>query len=76
MSMYSPEKAWQQLYRAALFETDKTKAAEQIAHAERVIAARARTLFNSRDNAMAERNALDATRYALKVLKLYKRVEL
>lgn len=70
MSFYLPEKAWQELYKAALFETDKTKAAERMAHAERVILARARCLFENPD-ALAERNALDAALYALHVLRFY-----
>lgn len=71
MSIDSPEKAWQELYRAALFETDKTKAAERMAHAERVIEARARSLFNNADKSLAERDALDAAFYALGVSRFY-----
>ena len=36
---------WQQLYKTALFETNRNKVAERIAEAERLIAARARELF-------------------------------
>ena len=67
----SEQNSWQDLYRAALFEADKTKTAERIAHAERVIVARARNLFNATSNAWAERSALDAALYALGVLKVY-----
>jgi hypothetical protein len=73
MSNYSPEEKWQVLYKTALFEADKSKAAEKISDAERAIAARARSLFTHPDNASAERNALDAAFYALGVLKLYTR---
>lgn len=71
MNMECPEKTWQELYRAALFETDKTKTVERIAEAERVIVARARSLFHDRNSAWAEHNALDAAFYALNVLKFY-----
>ena len=38
-------RAWRKSYTAALFEIDKTKLAERIAHAEKALALRARELF-------------------------------
>lgn len=66
-------KTWQELYKAALFETDKGKTAERIADAEQAIIARARSLFNSPCNPSGERNALDAAFYALNIMKFYGR---
>ena len=74
MNIERPGKNWQELYRAALFETDKTKIAERIAEAEQVIVARVRSLFHDPDTAWAEHNALDAAFYALNVLKFYSHV--
>jgi hypothetical protein len=71
MSNPFPKEAWQELYTAALFETDKSKAAERISAAEQVIVARVRNLFHHPDNPSAERNALDAALYALSILKVY-----
>jgi hypothetical protein len=73
MSNSFPGREWQELYRAALFETDKSKAAERISDAEQVIRARVRNLFHHPDNPSTERNALDAALYALGVLKVYNR---
>jgi hypothetical protein len=82
MSNSFPGREWQELYRAALFETDKSKAAERISDAEQVIRARVRSLFHhpdcpsterNPDNPSIERNALDAALYALGVLKGYSR---
>jgi hypothetical protein len=41
---------WQQLYKTALFETNRNKVAERIAEAERVTTARARELFKGSRN--------------------------
>lgn len=71
MSNCFPQEAWQERYKAALFETDKSKAAERIFDAEQVIVARVRNLFHQPDNPSAERNALDAALYALSILKHY-----
>lgn len=75
MSTYVSKKPWQESYKAALFESDKSKAAERIADAERMTVTRARCLFNHPNNAHAERNALDAALYALNVPKLFTCVE-
>jgi hypothetical protein len=60
---------WQALYKAALFEMNRSKVAERIAEAERVIAARARDLFNEPTDTIEEQHALDDALYALHALK-------
>ena len=40
-------KSWRELYKAALFETDKNRMSERIAHAEWALAVRARELFHA-----------------------------
>jgi hypothetical protein len=60
---------WQQLYKTALFETNRNKVAERIVEAERVIAARARDLFKEPADMIEEQNALDDALYALHALK-------
>ena len=60
---------WQQLYKTALFETNRNKVAERIAAAERVIAARARELFKEPADMIEEQHALDDALYALHALK-------
>jgi hypothetical protein len=42
---------WQDLYKAALFESDRTKLAERIAEAERAIVVRTRVLFHQAQDA-------------------------
>jgi len=64
-------KNWQDLYKAAIFETNQTKVAERIAQAEWAIIVRAHALFTQLDGAVQERSALDAALYALRVLKDY-----
>lgn len=75
MRTFVPEKPWQDLYKAALFETDKSKTAKRIADAERMILVRAQTLMNQPNNSCAERNSLAVALYALSVLKIYRRAE-
>jgi hypothetical protein len=40
------EKNWQEFYRAAISERDAGKAADLIAHVEKIIVSRTRTLFD------------------------------
>jgi hypothetical protein len=49
------EGGWRDLYRAALFEPNKSKTPMRIANAEKKIAARARELSNSGDHDALER---------------------
>ncbi|HEX4485519.1 MAG TPA: hypothetical protein VH088_04590 [Terriglobales bacterium] len=61
--------AWQDLYRAALCESDRTEIVSRIATAEQRIAARERELFNDRNPNLAERNALNVALFSLQALK-------
>ena len=70
----NPKTSWRKLYKAALFEADKTKIAERISDAERDIVARLRSLFHHKSNVSAERRALDAAVCALSVLNAYTRL--
>jgi hypothetical protein len=75
MSSGVGKKEWQELYLAALFETDESKTAGRIADAERMIVERARSLFHHPNSGGAERDALHAALHALSALKLCARVE-
>jgi hypothetical protein len=57
------------LYKAALFEVDKTKLPERIAQAEKALALRARELFRIAGDNIEEEQALDDTMCALHVLR-------
>src|SRR4030088_519575 len=61
-------KAWSELYKVALFETDKSKLSERIADAQTALALRARELFHTGHEHLQERKAVDAAIYALYVL--------
>ena len=65
----SPSKSWKELYRAALYETDKSKLSERIANAEWALALRARELFHTGREHLQERQAVDAAIYALHALR-------
>lgn len=65
----SPSKSWKELYRAALFETDKNRVSERIANAEWALALRARELFHTGREHLQERQAVDAAIYALHALR-------
>jgi hypothetical protein len=60
---------WKELYRSALFELNKDKLPARIAAAEKIIAARARELFNSGDHDILERRELNVALYALVALR-------
>jgi hypothetical protein len=60
---------WRELYKAALFETDKNRLPERIAEAEKAIVARARELFNTTTDNIEEDQALDDALYALRALQ-------
>jgi hypothetical protein len=64
---------WRDLYRAAVFEKDRAKAAELILDAERVITLRVRSLFHTQSGASDERQALHAALHALHLLRHYSR---
>lgn len=60
--------AWRELYKAALFETDRSKIPNRIEQAERAIIMRARQLFGSATDTIEEDQALDDALYALRAL--------
>jgi hypothetical protein len=67
-ALYPNVQSWRVLYRAALFETDRTKLPERIASAEQAIIARGRQLFGSCTDD-SESQGLDDALYALRALK-------
>ena len=61
---------WRELYTAAVFERDKCRMSERIAHAEWALLLRARELFYAGGGDYSqEQQALEAAMYALNVLK-------
>ena len=60
---------WRELYKAALFETDKSKLPDRIAEARQAIMVRARELFNAPSDNIEEDQALDDALYALRALQ-------
>jgi hypothetical protein len=62
---------WHELYKRALFETDKQELALRIAEAERAIIVRGRDLFKVSDSGDTddEVQALDDALYALRALR-------
>jgi hypothetical protein len=65
----SPLPSWRELYKAALFETNRDKLPERIANAEKAIIARARELFASTADTIEEDQALDDALYAMRALQ-------
>ena len=61
--------SWKELYKAAIFEPDKTKILERIADAEIALAMRARELFHGSGDNTGERQELDASMSALHTLR-------
>jgi hypothetical protein len=64
-----PSSAWRQLYKAALFETDRKMIPSRIDEAQKAIVARARELFGSSTDTIEEDQALDDALYALRALQ-------
>jgi hypothetical protein len=64
---------WQDLYKAAILETEQAKLAERIAHAEWAIIVRGYGLLNRSESSLQERRAMDAALDALRILKDYSR---
>jgi hypothetical protein len=59
---------WRELYRAALYEVDKSKLPQRIAEAEKAVVLRARELFQAAGDNGEETEALDDVIYALHAL--------
>ena len=62
---------WRELYRAALFETDRHKLLSRIAEAEKALILRARELFAMSGVNSEEGQAVDQALYALRALRQY-----
>jgi hypothetical protein len=62
-------RAWRELYKAALFEADKTKLPERIAQAEKALGLKAQELFYVAGDSIEERTALDDAVYVLHALR-------
>jgi len=65
----SPQDAWRNLYKAALFEPDPARLPDHISRAESAIVARARQLFDQQGDHIEEEIALDDALYALQALR-------
>ncbi len=63
-----PSAKWEDLYTAALVETDSTRAFALITQAQNAIVVRARRLFASGDESFPEKQALDSALLTLKLL--------
>ena len=68
-SEQSSEKAWRDLYLAALFEGDSAKLSERIAEAEYAVSLRARELWYSGGDHHKEKHALTGAMRALEALR-------
>jgi hypothetical protein len=62
-------RVWKNLYKAALFELDKSRLSDRIAQAEEALALRARELFQVAGDNIEEGEALDEAMYALHALQ-------
>ncbi|HEU0049740.1 MAG TPA: hypothetical protein VFQ43_19285 [Nitrososphaera sp.] len=60
---------WRELYKAALFETDKSKSLERIANAEMALSLRMHELFHAGSQDLQERQAVDTAISALYILR-------
>jgi len=67
--MAKSDLGWQDLYQAALFETDRSKIPARIVQAEQAILARIRELFAATNDHIEEDQVLDDALYALRTLR-------
>lgn len=68
-STHSPDSAWSDCYKAALFQDDTTQLPPLITRAESEINARARLLFETPGDNVREIRALDNALHMLKMLR-------
>jgi hypothetical protein len=66
---FSALPGWHDLYKAALFETNRERLPARIAEAERALVLRARELFAMTGDHIEEEQALEDALYALKALQ-------
>jgi hypothetical protein len=59
---------WRDLYKAALFEVDRTKLPQRISEARSAVVMRGRELFNCEGNHVEETEDLEDALYALQAL--------
>lgn len=64
----SSSPSWRDLYKAALFEADRTKLAQRIHEARTAVVLRGRELFDCADKHVEEAEALEDALYALQAL--------
>lgn len=69
LGFQSPVHNWRVLYRAAVFERDRTVLRERLSDAEEAIIARARELFHSTGDNIEEREALEDALYTLRAYR-------
>ena len=60
---------WREVYKAALFETDRQKLPSRIAEAEKALILRARELFAMSGDTTEEGQPVDDALYALRALR-------
>jgi hypothetical protein len=70
VNSYALRTNWRDLYRAALFETDRTRIPQRITEAEMAIMARVKELFVIGGDQIDEQQILDDALYALKALRV------
>ena len=68
LSTRSTCQSWRDLYRATLFEADRTKLPQRIHEARTAVALRGRELFNCTDSHLEESEDLEDALYALQAL--------
>lgn len=68
VSASSSSPSWRDLYKAALFEADRTKLPQRIQEARTAVVLRGRELFNCADRHVEEAEALEDALYALQAL--------
>lgn len=69
VTLSSPQANWRDLYRAALFETDRRRVVERITEAESAIMARMKELFLTGGDHIDEDQIMDDALYALRALR-------